>query len=74
MLGVTQADFPLPKLGPKLRQLVEEGVHGRGFQMLRCAGKCSRFADASCDNLISFPANAFEAILIPSQFLLAPSG
>ena len=36
VVGVTKESFPLPKFGPKLRSLVDEGVHGRGFQMLRC--------------------------------------
>ena len=46
MIGVTQQDFPLPQLGPKLRQLVEEGVHGRGFQMLRCSFIIDPLADS----------------------------
>jgi hypothetical protein len=31
---VTLADFPLPTLGPKLRALLREVTHGRGFQLL----------------------------------------
>ncbi|PSC69343.1 26S protease regulatory subunit 8-like protein A [Micractinium conductrix] len=31
---VTAADFPLPTLGPKLRALLREVTHGRGFQLL----------------------------------------
>lgn len=27
-------DFPLPSLGPKLRGLLREVTHGRGFQLL----------------------------------------
>ena len=34
---VTQADFPLPALGPKLTAMREEVRTGRGFQLLRCA-------------------------------------
>lgn len=42
MLGLTKESFPLPTFGPTLRQLVDEGVHTRGFQMLRC--KIARLA------------------------------
>ncbi|KAK9803616.1 hypothetical protein WJX72_005474 [[Myrmecia] bisecta] len=32
---VTQVDFPLPTLGPRLIQIRDEVVNGRGFQLLR---------------------------------------
>lgn len=31
---MTLEDFPLPSLGPKLRSLLREVTHGRGFQLL----------------------------------------
>ena len=37
MKTIDRDSFPLPTLGPRLRELVEHGVHGRGFQMLRSA-------------------------------------
>jgi len=33
--SVTQADFPLPGLAPRLARLAEEIVWGRGFVLLR---------------------------------------
>lgn len=33
--NLTRDDFPLPTFGPKLRELVDEYVHKRGFQMIR---------------------------------------
>lgn len=32
---MTHKDFPLPTLGPKLKQFTEEVVNGRGFQFIR---------------------------------------
>jgi len=32
---VTQQDFRLPTLGPKLKQFVKEVVDGRGFQIIK---------------------------------------
>ncbi len=32
---LTQADFPLPTLGPKLKELCNEVLNGRGFQLMR---------------------------------------
>lgn len=32
---VTQAEFPLPTLGPKLKQFTTEVVEGRGFQIIK---------------------------------------
>ena len=32
---ITQADFPLPTLGPKLKELCDQVIHGRGFQLMR---------------------------------------
>lgn len=32
---VTKDEFPLPKLGPKLKELLEEVRVGRGFQVIR---------------------------------------
>lgn len=37
ILELSRDDFPLPTLGPKLRALVEEHVHQRGFHMIRRA-------------------------------------
>ena len=33
--SITKEDFSLPTFGPTLKVLVDDGVHGRGFQMLR---------------------------------------
>lgn len=33
--ALTAADFPLPRLGPRLRALRDELLHGRGFALLR---------------------------------------
>ena len=33
--ALTAADFPLPTLGPKLKALQQELIHGRGFSLLR---------------------------------------
>jgi hypothetical protein len=33
--SLTAADFPLPALGPKLKVLREELIHGRGFALIR---------------------------------------
>ena len=35
MVRMTAADFPLPRLGPKLAELRQEILHGRGFGLLR---------------------------------------
>lgn len=35
MQDVTQADFQLPTLGPKLKQFTTEVVDGRGFQIIK---------------------------------------
>lgn len=32
---LTQHDFPLPTLGPRLVEIHEEVVHGRGFQLIK---------------------------------------
>lgn len=32
---ITQADFPLPTLGPKLKKLCNAVINGRGFQLMR---------------------------------------
>ena len=32
---ITQADFPLPTLGPKLTALCNDVIHGRGFALMR---------------------------------------
>ena len=32
---ITQADFPLPTLGPKLKTLCDQVIHGRGFHLMR---------------------------------------
>lgn len=31
---VTQEDFPLPTLGPKLKAIIREVTHGRGFKLI----------------------------------------
>lgn len=33
--AITQKEFPLPTLGPKLTAFTEEVVNGRGFQFIR---------------------------------------
>lgn len=33
--ALTQADFPLPRLAPKLAAWRDAALHGRGFQLLR---------------------------------------
>jgi hypothetical protein len=33
--AMTAADFPLPRLAPRLRALRDELLHGRGFALLR---------------------------------------
>jgi len=35
LTSLTSADFPLPTLGPRLRQLVDEVIDGRGFVLIR---------------------------------------
>ena len=32
---LTQRDFPLPTLGPRLVKIHKEVVHGRGFQLIK---------------------------------------
>src|SRR5258708_6938581 len=35
LTSLSRADFPLPTLGPRLRQLVDEVLNGRGFVLIR---------------------------------------
>ncbi|KAK9805018.1 hypothetical protein WJX73_002321 [Symbiochloris irregularis] len=45
--GITACDFNLPTLGPKLRSIGKEVVHGRGFQLIRGL-PVDRYTAAEC--------------------------
>ena len=59
----TAAEFPLPTLGPKLKDLLEEVKTGRGFQLIRYWQRCPLVELLQLHNK-KYPIQAWQAWLV----------